>query len=390
MESEKKLRKDEYDIYSISLGKLPFFCSQKKIKQRLRLELEKIHPCFSEQCCFDYVLKREKGCTVARIIVADSLFIAKTLGLSANYLLAPEFGRKKLFLTEKASRLRKMAVWGAVLIVLAAVSAVMLPSLFRKDAETVAVPVAEVVEEQKVYDISVFLSDTLPGLISDDLNISYFEYSSDRGTQIMIHESGVQREVIDASIHVGHDDVSVTYSSTTYQEKIPYLTFTVDCDKQIMKTASFSDVQSCITAIRNAVFASDGLPVSEQYDIRQFHCIIPYKSFEGFLGELEKIQDEQKAKFQKFIFDYDRDLGNINCIITLDQFKCEEPVRMSLLSGIFKAPVEKVAQKPKQTTTVEKKAVDANRTLIGKMPSADGGTLLYYRTSDGKIVYERE
>jgi len=63
----------------------------------------------------------------------------------------------------------------------------------------------------------------------------------------------------------------------------------------------------------------DGLPVSEQYEIRQFQCIIPYKSFPAFLAELEDIQENVKAKFQKCIFDYNCDVGIINCIIVLSK-----------------------------------------------------------------------
>ena len=64
------------------------------------------------------------------------------------------------------------------------------------------------------------------------------------------------------------------------------------------------------------------------------------------------------------------------------------PERMPVV--IFKAPVVKSVPKPKVTTPVEKKPVDTGRTLVGKMPSADGGVILYYRTADGKIEYEKE
>lgn len=388
---DKMLQKDDYDIYSIDLGKLSPFCSKKKIRQLLRIQLEKLHPCFSEQCTFDYAVYHEKGRSIAKVIVIDTLILTRIFGTTADsYLKAEEFRGRKLFVSEKVLRIRKIGISLTIVAFGGIIAAFTLPVLLSKKETTVEVPVIMETEVKDVYDISVFLSDTLPLLVAEDINISYFEYSSDKVTQAIIHESGVQREVIDTVIHNTQKDIPVIFSSTTYQDKIPFLTFSVTCDKQLMKSASFADVQNGIAALRNAVFAVDGLPISEQYEIKQFQFIIPYKSFDDFLSWLENIQEKEKTKFQKIVFDYNRDIGTINCIIVLDQFKCEEPVKMTQLTGIFKAPIVQTAPKPKTVTPVEKKPVDTGRTLVGKMPSADGGTILYYRTVDGKIEYEKE
>ena len=49
-------------------------------------------------------------------------------------------------------------------------------------------------------------------------------------------------------------------------------------------------------------------------------------------------------------------------------------------------------EKTKVNEIAPKKEVEItdDKVLIGKMPSADGSVILYYRTSDGKIVYEKE
>ena len=101
-----------------------------------------------------------------------------------------------------------------------------------------------------------------------------------------------------------------------------------------------------------------------------------------------KIQNEQKIRFEKLIFDYNQDIGNVNCIIVLDKLKCEEIIDFSNFLLVFKKPLEKT----KVNEIAPKKEVEItdDKVLIGKMPSADGSVILYYRTSDGKIVYEKE
>ncbi len=388
---DRKLHKEDYDLYTIDLGKLPLACSSRKIRQLIRIQMEKLHPCFAEQCSFDYMLKKKKGKTAAQVIVIDSLVLARIMGTSGfSWMNAEEFGRKRLFLTERVHKARNITAFFIVLLFLTGVLLFSLPVLLHQNEPAVVELPVETTVEHKVHDINIFLADTLPAILTGDINISYIEYSSDKVPQVIVHESGMQRETVDKAIHSTNTELAVTYSATTYQEKVPFITFSVTCDKQVMKAASFADIAGCIAAIRNAVLDIDGLPVSEQYEIRQFQCIIPYKSFPAFLAELEGIQENVKAKFQKCIFDYNRDVGTINCIIVLEQFKCEEPIQTSLLANIFKAPVIKQKAPVKTEVPEIKKAENSGRTLIGKMPSADGGTILYYRTTEGKIEYERE
>ena len=75
----------------------------------------------------------------------------------------------------------------------------------------------------------------------------------------------------------------MTFSATSYRDRTPYLTVVFACDSQELKTASFLDVPSSVAEIRNAVISADGLPVSEDCELRQYQCVIPYISFERFL-----------------------------------------------------------------------------------------------------------
>lgn len=120
-----------------------------------------------------------------------------------------------------------------------------------------------------------------------------------------------------------------------------------------------------------------------------------------------------KAGFQRFVFDYSKETGSFNCVIVLDRMKGESVIPLGKLFGVFKAPPvpekkEVVQQLPKKPVVpVQEKTepaaepdesvqetpvavVDPSWVLIGKMPSPDGRIVFYYRTKEGKIVYEWE
>ena len=110
-------------------------------------------------------------------------------------------------------------------------------------------------------------------------------------------------------------------------------------------------------------------------------------------------------------------IGSFNCTLVLDKMKGETIVPLKKLAAMFKAPPV-----PAQKETVKKPPVvvpevpvaieepeievqeegvdtvqevpeiiiDPSWVLIGKMPSPDGRIVFYYRTREGKIVYEWE
>ena len=248
--------------------------------------------------------------------------------------------------------------------------------------------IVEKEEEKQVFDIVDFIEVCLPIFSDSKIKVSYFEYNGTNNPQITLHTSGIQREEIENQILSVHKDAKLGFSSTTYSDKTPQLSFSINCDKQPIKTASFCDIQSSFVLIRNAVFELNGLPVSEEIETRQFQCIIPYGGLKVFFDNLIEIQEKEKIKFEKLIFDYNQDVGNLNCVIVLDKLKVDEIIDFSNLLSIFKKPLEKIIV----NEIAPKKEVEItdDKVLVGKMPSADGSVILYYRTSDGKIVYEKE
>lgn len=390
MISNNYLNKNDYDFYTIDLGKIKPFTASSVIEKKIFVELEKLHPCFSDYCTFDYVLKSSGMNTIAKVVVIDSMFLIEYKNSHNTYFIRiEEFKKRKCFLSHKQKKIKNILGLSFILLLFILFTFFIVKNTLTKKQVLENIPhIIEHSEEKNTFDVKDFIDLCLPFFANSDIKVSYFEYDSTNIPQIILHTNGIQREEIENQILGVNKDLEINFSATTYSNKIPNLSFTVHCDKQSIKTASFCDIQTGLTAIRNAIFSVNGLPISEEIETRQYQCIIPYNSLSAFFNNLIRIQEEQQIKFEKLIFDYDQEIGNLNCIFVLDKLKSEEQIDFSNFLSIFKKPIEKLKAVPVQQKTETIKT--DNRVLVGKMPAADGSIILYYRTPEGKIVYEKE
>lgn len=390
MGKEKYLDNSNYDFYAINLGALKPFTSSKVIEKKIFANLEKLHPCFSDFSTFDYVIKSEGSNSVAKVVVIDTLLLVEYKNShNTSYIKIEELKNKKCFLPKKQKQIKKVFCISCICFVILLLAFTFINKYEKQKMALENIPqIVEKEEEKQVFDIVDFIEVCLPIFSDSKIKVSYFEYNGTNNPQITLNTSGIQREEIEKQILSQNENLKLNFSSTTYSDKTPQLSFSINCDKQPIKTASFCDIQSSFILIRNAVFEVNGLPVSEELETRQLQCIIPYVGLKVFFDNLIKIQEEEKIKFEKLIFDYNQEVGNLNCVIVLDKLKADEIIDFSNLLSIFKKPLEQ--QKINEIAPKKEVEITDDKVLVGKMPSADGSVILYYRTSDGKIVYEKE
>ena len=413
MSRDNYISSDDYDIYEIPLDRYSFFDGGRKTEQKVRSSLEKLHPCFTEQCAFDFFIMHRKSGTYAVAVVMDAVQLAEyRSSRKNNFICVRELGGRKLFIPEKTKKRNRVLICLCFVVLLAALLYFFVRDRFFAEkpepAPMAAVPVRQ---ERERHDVSFFIANALEVFLSPDADVSYFEYSQEKKPQVTIHAGGLHRERIEETVGSAFFGSTLSFSATTYRDKIPYLTVVIDCDTPEMRTASFADIPSSIAAIRDAVLSCDGLPVSEDCELRQYQCVIPYSGFGDFLSRLDKIQEDIKAGFQRFVFDYSKETGSFNCVIVLDRMKGEAVIPLEKLFGVFKAPPvpekkEAVQQLPKKPVVpVQEKTepaaepdesgqetpvavVDSSWVPVGRMPGPNGRTVIYYRTKEGKIVYE--
>jgi hypothetical protein len=391
MTYKKYLDKEDYDLYTIDLGKLKPFTSSKLIEKKIYASLEKLHPCFSDYCTFDYVLKSEKMKTIAEVIVVDSMFLIEYKNShNTAFIRIQELKSKKLFLSKKQKTLKKAFIFSSITLLFFSFIVVTIKNYIIQKKALENIPrIVEHTEKRQSFDISDFIYSCMPLFANPTIKVSYFEYTASSLPQITLHTNGIQREEIEENFLGINKDLKLNFSATTYSDKTPNLSVTVNCDKQPIKTAAFCDIQKAFIEIRNSIFSVNGLPISEAIETRQYQCIVPYNGLQKFFKALLEIQEVQKIRFEKIVFDYNQEIGNLNCIIVLDKLKSEKALDFSNFILAFKKPIEQ----PKEKTVSSKKQetiTKEDRVLVGKMPAADGSMILYYRTSEGKIIYEKE
>ena len=116
MNYKKYFDKSDYDLYSIDLGKIRPFTSSKVIEKKIFSTLEKLHPCFSDYCTFDYVLKQKKLNTIAKVVVIDSMLLIEYKNKhNTSFIRIKEFQNKKCFLPKKQKQL-KIAFYSSFII----------------------------------------------------------------------------------------------------------------------------------------------------------------------------------------------------------------------------------------------------------------------------------
>ena len=422
---------DDYDIYEVPLGKHSGLGGRRRMEQKVRSSLEKLHPCFTEQCAFDFTIRCGKSGKYAVAVVIDAVLLAEYRNSSKNtFLRVRELGSRKLFIPEKTRKRNRMLICLFFVVILAGLLYFPVRDRFfaekPKPAPVATVPVRQT---REIHDVSFVLSNALDVFVTPDADVSYFEYSQQKKPQVTVRTSGLHRERIEETVGSVCNGSALSFSATTYSDRIPYLTVVIDCDSPEIRTASFADIPSSIAAIRDAVLSCDGLPVSEDCELRQYQCVIPYSGLGDFLSKLENIQENMKAGFQRFVFDYSKETGSFNCVIVLDRMKGETVIPLGKLYGFFKAPPvpepvvvpviaapvreaqpekpvpveiieaeetedeiteEQVEVETAEPVQEEPKVVDPSWIPVGRMPAPDGRIVIYYRTRDGKIVYEWE
>lgn len=389
------LKDFEYDLYSFTLDDIPFFYTGKSIKQKCYSVLERLHPCFTEQSVFDIVYSRKnakKGSVTVTAVVIDSLILADYRNCqNAQSLYIHKLKGKRLFVSERQLLLERVICFLLPCLILFLGMFLFIRAVsITADVEEPSVVLQET--DSKRYTYKTFLDEALPKFLEqssfDPVFLSYSTASS--VPELTLQQNGLYQEQIEQYLYTGSGVPEMAFTSTTFKDGIPNLTVIMKFDSEQEKTISFSDREAVIIALRSAVSESKGLPVSENGGTGDMQCIIPYSGFQTFLLNLSEICREQTATFSKFILDYSRDSGSINCILTVDRLKTENPVDYTVLGSFFQKPIIKkpAVTDTKQETTAP--SAKATRTLIGKMPSVDGSYIYYYRTEEGKIEYERE
>lgn len=380
--------KDDYELY---LMNVPWTLFGKKRRQYIKRELEKVHPCFSEQFSFDSRRCLRKGKIQTLIAVMEKVKVLEYRKNKRSGLRLEGVRTGPMFAVK--SRLLVLFMLMAGLIVLFAVRT-------GKRMEKKSSAVEETITES--YDFTTYAEEVLPADKDiGEILVERFEKIKDSGGIIKSASIGVVNRnaepILSMSLSLekmfpevlledAEGDVQNSNVSTvTYVKDIPCFEYSVDARVKMPELVQLTSEE--VSDLRKAL---SGLSLIKEEDFfkASFHCELSEEKFADFFN---KIDSMESIELNEVIVS--RMQKGFDLTLTFMERKRDETSGIAKVlhdySTLFAGERKKEADRiilplrPKQITT-EKKNNSAWE-QVGKVIQKNGRTIVYYRDEKNQL-----
>ncbi len=402
------IQKKDYEQYAV---RLPFrvFLSRKKIRNRFLFgELEKLHPCFSDECTFDSKLRLGKKGAFSDVVVMNSLKLSEYKSRYLGKRLFLEDNPKKCVF-KKTSRLTKIFILFLAAGIL--ISALTLPEKAGSEEKVLSVeetkesliPSENLSPGKAPCEITDYFLSVIEG---DSAFLSGLEWKCDGLNESFSASVGY----IHPERLLGFSDLEV--SDVKYKDNIPF--FSVK-GKSRLRKINMNANELVWANGKNGVFKM------EKEDFAGFRKIIEGEGAElveenfnpwkiRFVMKNAGLEETENLIARLAAFVLERGIAIRRLVIRkggFDDFELEietsselEPwmgVNLSILEKRFrlfglKNKREKVQSYQIAVGKEGKNASDKDKPVpgqkIGEIRHKDGSYVLYYKNHQGKIVSE--
>lgn len=379
------LRKD-YDFYTIHL---PFFIFLKRQKnQFINAQLEKLHPCYSDEFCFKSNLKFDKKGFKTDVIVMNKFLLAEYKN---------RFPNKKLFLeglrkTYQNYEIKKNYFFlGIVVLILFGMSFLLKTKIEKKSVE-IDVPK---MEENQHFEIESkdYLNDFFYLILKNNGKIQNFNYSQQKSSKnISTQIYYVYPEIFDNFCE------NSQISTVTYENKIPFLSFNFSQKKSIQPKEINSNFEKSLKNLREILFLENCNLISEKDFLFIFKISSKTETFK-ILEKINQLLVKSDTCISKFDFQIENDE---NCKIELKiekDFSFNDGLNLSFIvqnKNLFNFSQKKSIQKNHSSSktenlkkiTISKTTENKNAKKLGEISKKDGTKIIFYKTQEGKIIKE--
>lgn len=408
------IQKKDYERYSV---RLPFrvFLSRKRNRNRFLFgELEKLHPCFSDECSFDSRLRLEKKGLVSDVVVMNSLKLSE---YKARYL------GKRLFLEENPEKVvfkgngEKRFLTGGVFVLLLAAAGIrlFLSGVNKKAADQKQTYTdMEVSGEEKKSSLTQI--GRPPGEITD-LFLSAVEGDSAFLSELEWKCDGMNESFFASVGYIVPDRLmkidDLEFSSVTYRENVPFFTAKGKCRlrKNSMskteivwangKSGIFNVDENVFSELRNIIGRAGAELVEESFNPWKIRFILKNASLdrtENLVSEMAGFILETGIAIRRLVI---RKGGFDDFELEIETAPDLEPfmgVNLSILEKRFRLFGLKNEKEKVQSyqIAVGKKSSDKNSDVsrqenlrkIGEIRHKDGSFVVYFKNKQGKILSE--
>jgi len=416
------IKKGDYERYKIIL---PFRAiTGKRKKQFLCSELEKLHPCFSDECTFDSVFKKiEKGGLSTEVLVMNKLKLAeyerKRSFTGLGFLLGGENRSKRFFVNEKI-KLTFLLVFGIILISVAGmISGKMTASGLKVSAEEKndfskkKVSLEEITNENALNQKS--LSETLfEAVAAANGTINNFEWNIEGFTEnLKLELKGVYPEYLANVKDLKNEENKQKNLVAVYENEVPLikLCYRQELDKQSFVADSHNNQTSDSDfnkKIRELLLDSGA--VLKEESTSPYHIEFVYNSLSNYekknknapLQQLKKLFEELSkiiAANEKYVtscsitkssisdFRVGLSIG-VKPIKVFSLNLISQNIDLFVIKPISDSPgklAQVVESMPVLLTNKKQDSSDFFREKLGEIKRSDNTTLIFYKNKDGKI-----
>ena len=374
----------DYDFYSI-----PFPLKAVRKRQRFRFingELEKLHPCYSDDCCFDSYLRFEKSGLKADVVVMQKYKLAEYKQRNGNKpVFVKECQNHPFFISNKSL---KFSFWLFLVFLLFIFLVVFSLKLFRAaDGQNDFVEPVIIVQEEPVVPVTQLLEI----IRKAGGTISCFSWSIDGFTEkVSVQTTGVFPE------QLTQDFPGAAFSSVSYKDNKPYVSLELNRKMAVPDDLQnkFDFVPKDFDKLRMELrdfFAQNNIELLEE-GVSQFllKLIVPADIFEKFFDYIAGLDQKRICVSSVLIQGQLQNGGTEGLRIDLcfsKDFYCDyQQLLWTLgknLSLFYVAKIQEQNVVPKkQTGSYEKKM------KVGQILHPDGNVTEFFKDQNGKIFRE--
>ncbi len=393
MASKTIVSENDYDSYCFDfpIKLLKRALSFSTLRHYTMTELEKVHPFFGPHCIFDIkiVFVKKKLCL---FVVVMECSIYETY--KDSKILYVPFNNSNIKIFRAKSIKNKNIV--LMLPLLLAVSLISLYAAFNDNNGTELLQQSTDIRfEQEDSSVDAFL-EQLEKWVSGGALCDSFVYLKQANVP-MQYEFQVNIELSLVGIHGdevygAHNSVNdlITISPVVYHSDKPHLDISfrqLVYDKDI-----FFESKTNQSVIRNLIFSYGGIIQEENISKRSTSYRIPCDKWQYFFENLYIYLLENNETFNTLSLQYEKKSNTVDVLMVLQKGRSQK--ELTVLKTMFyeqnrqyKTSIDNTLKKGMYETQIE--GGDALEKKLGKIIKNDGTEILFYMSSDGKIIVNR-
>ncbi len=405
------VKRDDYELYSFPM---PFLLKSSRRKNYIAKKLEQLHPCFSDDCCYDTKYSLKKGKLMAAVAVMDKVKLAeyKSGGKKHIPLKFGDENKLRFFNSDKILNIF-LAVFISLLAGIFFVSHTIhsggkiqsarhkenksLPSVMETDRNAD-------VSKLQVHQSLLLAYNTLDNFLQrtraeggkiKNCSLIFLEDKNAEETYKMSFSMSECFPQAFFDIKEDKNGGQKIFSPVTYSASKPEFSASLYGKSQNVIMLKQELSKSQIDDIRLSIWSCNGVLLTDFSDEGTVEFLFPNSSAEKLLEGLKFACDEHSI-FPAVI---EIEGGKVNSRMKIifaekiDEKDCNPLALINKHSSVFlprdlsKEKASKIPAQAKKSYVMEKLE---KREAFGRITQKDGSVLVFYKNNNGKITGERQ